>query len=46
KMIINAGIKHVVYGGAYPDDLGRQFLLEAGVSLTHFTPPAPGSPAG
>lgn len=35
KMIINAGISRVVYGGDYPDDLARQFLEEAGVVLDH-----------
>ena len=39
KMIINAGIRQVVYGGAYPDDLGRRFLAEAGVELRHFPLP-------
>ena len=39
KMIVNAGIKRVVYGGEYPDDLGRQFLLEAGVALNHLSRP-------
>ncbi len=33
KMIINAGIKRVVYAGQYPDNIARQFLAEAGVSL-------------
>jgi len=33
KMIINAGIVRVVYGGDYPDDLARQFLEAAGVEL-------------
>jgi dCMP deaminase len=32
-MIINAGIKRVVYAGEYPDNIARQFLAEAGVSL-------------
>ncbi len=36
KMIINAGIRRVVYGGDYPDDLARQFLEEAGVELVHY----------
>ncbi len=45
KMIINAGISRMVYGGDYPDDLARpqcqtalglaQFLEEAGVVLDH-----------
>ncbi len=33
KMIINAGVKRVVYLGEYPDDLGRELLAEAGVEL-------------
>ncbi|RUA18477.1 MAG: dCMP deaminase [Clostridia bacterium] len=33
KMIINAGIKRVVYAGDYPDNIARQFLAEAGVGL-------------
>jgi len=36
KMIINAGIERVVYGGRYPDDLAQQFLKEAGVELVKF----------
>lgn len=36
KMIINAGIRRVVFAGAYPDPLARQFLAEAGVGLQHF----------
>jgi len=36
KMIINAGIARVVYGGDYPDDLARQFLEEAGVELVRY----------
>lgn len=33
KMIINAGITRIVYGGDYPDDLAHQFLREAAVTL-------------
>ncbi len=33
KMIINAGIVRIVYDNAYPDDLSRSFLQEAGVAL-------------
>jgi dCMP deaminase len=33
KMIINAGVKRVVYLGEYPDDLGRELLEQAGVEL-------------
>lgn len=39
KMIINAGITRVVYGGDYPDDLARQFLEEAGVELARYRRP-------
>jgi len=39
KMIINAGIVRVVYGGDYPDDLAYQFLAEAGVELVHHRRP-------
>ena len=35
KMIINAGIVRVVYGGDYPDARARAFLSEAGVALVH-----------
>jgi dCMP deaminase len=33
KMLINAGIRRVVYAGNYPDDFSRQFLHDAGVEL-------------
>jgi dCMP deaminase len=33
KMIINAGIKRVVYAGHYPDENAVAFLTEAGVEL-------------
>jgi dCMP deaminase len=36
KMIINAGIERVVYGGDYPDEIARGFLEQAGVSLEHY----------
>lgn len=39
KMIINAGIRRVVYAGKYPDNLARQFMAEAGVGLQHFALP-------
>jgi len=39
KMIINAGIARVVYGGDYPDDLARQFLDQAGVELVRHPHP-------
>ncbi len=33
KMIINAGIKEIVYESGYADDLARQMLEEAGISF-------------
>ena len=33
KMIINAGIKRIVYKGDYPDELSLEMLKEAGVKL-------------
>ena len=37
KAIINAGCERVVFINEYPDPLGRELLLEAGVDLVHFT---------
>jgi dCMP deaminase len=39
KMIINAGLKRVIYAGEYPDELARDFLAEAGVELVRFQNP-------
>lgn len=39
KMIINAGLKRVIYAGGYPDELARNFLAEAGVELARFPNP-------
>lgn len=36
KMIINAGIRRVVYAGHYPDEIAVGFLGEAGVELSKF----------
>ena len=38
-MIINAGLKRVIYAGEYPDELARNFLAEAGVELVRFPNP-------
>ena len=35
KMLINAGVRRVVYAGNYPDDYSRQFLVAASVELVH-----------
>ncbi len=42
KMIINAGIRRVVYAGNYPDDNSRRFLAQAGVVLDHQARVRPG----
>ncbi|WP_352419508.1 cytidine/deoxycytidylate deaminase family protein [Proteiniborus sp.] len=36
KMIINAGIKRVVFSGDYPDELSTNMLQEAGIELIKF----------
>lgn len=36
KLIINAGIKRVVYRGSYPDELAMSLLNEAGIELLNF----------
>ena len=33
KMIINAGIKRVVYNQGYPDDLSRELIRESGLDV-------------
>ena len=38
KMIVNAGIRRVVYREGYPDDFARQMLSEGGVALERFQP--------
>jgi len=35
-MIINAGIKKVVYREGYSDDLAREMITEAGIEVVHF----------
>lgn len=35
KMLINSGIKRIVYAGNYPDENSRLFLQQAGVILEH-----------
>ena len=34
-MLINAGVRRVVYAGNYPDGHSRRFFAEAGVELVH-----------
>ncbi|KJJ83754.1 dCMP deaminase [Candidatus Omnitrophus magneticus] len=33
KMIINAGIKKVIYSGDYPDSFALEFLIQSGIEL-------------
>ncbi len=48
KMIINAGLKRVVYAGHYPDELAMKYMRMAGLQVDHLdlgerTPPPPPS---
>jgi dCMP deaminase len=36
KMIINAGLRRVVYVGEYQDEIAMQYLKLAGVTMDHF----------
>lgn len=36
KLLINAGIKKVIYKGDYPDDLAASLMVEAGIDLVKF----------
>jgi len=38
KILINAGIKEIVYEESYPDDLTQGMLVEAGILLRLYTP--------
>lgn len=37
KMLINAGIKKIVYRGSYPDELSQKLLKEAGIDIIKFS---------
>lgn len=39
KMIVNAGIRRVVYAGEYPDPAASRLLQDAGVELVQYTGP-------
>ena len=41
KMIINAGIKRVVYEQGYPDGLAAEMITETGIIVDHFDPSIP-----
>jgi dCMP deaminase len=36
KMLINAGIKRVVFGEGYADNLAREMIAESGIDVVHF----------
>ncbi len=38
KILINAGIKEIVYSEGYSDDLSKQLLDEAGIALREYKP--------
>ncbi|MBN1958913.1 MAG: cytidine deaminase, partial [Desulfuromonadales bacterium] len=35
KMLINAGVKEIIYGRGYPDELSLEMLGEAGIRYHH-----------
>lgn len=37
KLIINAGIKKVIYKGEYPDEISMQLLEEAGIDVIRYS---------
>jgi len=41
KMIINAGVKRVVYEQGYPDSLAAEMIAEAGIIIDLFEPAKP-----
>lgn len=47
KMIINAGIRRIVLGKKYPDELGEQMIAEAGIETVYLDlEPAPSGSGG
>jgi dCMP deaminase len=38
KMLINAGIKEIIYGEGYDDPLADEMLTEAGIRVERFVP--------
>ncbi len=36
KMLINAGIKEIVYQNPYPDELSQQLLAESGILVREY----------
>jgi len=42
KMLINAGIKRIVYAEGYADELAREMVQESGIEIVHFERGTPG----
>jgi len=40
KMLINAGVKRIVYEDGYPDKLGLEMLQQAGVNVQKYSQPS------
>ena len=36
KMLINAGVKEIVYSGEYPDDLAKKMISESKIKIRNF----------
>ena len=36
KMLINAGVKEIIYSGDYPDDLAKEMLMESKIKIRNF----------
>jgi len=36
KMLINAGVKEIIFSGDYPDDLAKKMLIESGIKIKKF----------
>ncbi len=36
KMLINAGIKRIVYAEGYADELAREMVQDSGIEVVHF----------
>ncbi len=36
KMLINAGVKEIIFSGDYPDDLAKKMLSESGIKIKKF----------
>jgi len=36
KMLINAGVKEIIYSGDYPDDLAKKMLSESNIIIKNF----------